>query len=165
MLQTLVANGAVLRDGAIFGAVLGAVSLLFSGSMQRENRIHDFFFLDRNDDLAQPLTKLRTLLGIHNDPVMLAHLTSLSKLLDTLAGCDELTESTAPFPLHLTYTVNEIACHIGLFLKTILDQQFPIPALGLEICECVDHINEVVENIKFNVIQETSLRVMNIGSE
>lgn len=162
MLQAFVSNAPMLRDGAVLGAVLGGIGILFSGSMEKENRIKEFFFLDRNDDLAQPLFKLKSLLSIENNPWMLTLLPKLSKYLDVIAGCDEMTDNPSPFPLHLTYTVNEISCHIGQLLKKVIDQKFPIPALGLEVCECADQITEAVENIKFNVIQETSLRVMTI---
>ena len=119
--------------------------------------MQQFFFLDRNDDLAQPLARLDHLLKIQGG---LAYIPILSRQLNILAGCDELTDNPAPLPLHLTYTVNALAHQLTNILKKVVQEPFLIHALGLEVSECVEQLTEAVENIKFNVLQEMSLRVM-----
>ena len=160
MIQALTSSAGILKDGAIFGAIMGGIGIMFTSSMERENHMQQFFFLDRNDDIAQPLARLEHLLKIQGET---GFIPVLSKQLNVIAGCDELTDDPAPFPLHLTYTINALAHHLNHTLKQVVDQRFLIPALGLEVCECVEQLTEAVENIKFNVLQETNLRVMNVA--
>ena len=154
-------NSKLLGEGAMVGLALGGIGLLFNNCMEKTTiDTEDSYFINRNDDIAQPFLKLKHFLSINGSDHM-DSMSSLQHKLNIIAGCDELTDHPDPYPLHLTYTVNEISNSIKLMLDKIIHAKFRIPTLGIEICTCIEELTQVIENIKHNVLQETNLRVMN----
>lgn len=157
-------NMKIIGEGAVSGLLIGGIGALFAASMDKENlTTNGTFFLNRNDDLAQPLQKLRQLLIINNNYEQHSRLEVITRKLNIIAGCDELTDDPHPYPIHLTYTVNDIAHSVTTMLNEIVTQKFKIPSLGIEICTCIEEIIEVIANIKHNVQQETNIRITNLG--
>ncbi len=155
------ANSKILGEGAIIGLVLGGVGLLFKNCMEKtsiDNK--DLFFINRNDDIAQPFLKLKHYISINGEEHINA-MNSLQHQLNIIAGCDELTDSPLPYPIHLIYTINAIANSVKIMFDKIIISKFRIPTLGIEICTCIEELTLVIENIKHNILQETNLRIMN----
>lgn len=154
-----------LGQGALSGVFLGSIGFLLSNCMDKsaiDDEDQVFFFLNRNDDILQPLMVLTEMLRINGNTTDEEVMPTLREKLNTMAGFDELADDkTEALPLHINYTVNELSHRITFLLNRIINQKFVIPSLGLDICTKIEEIIEALDNIQHNVLQESNLRIMN----
>jgi len=162
--RELANNAQTILHGAVSGLCMGVTGLVLTMSMTKQpisKSQTGMFFINRNEDIAEPLGMLAEMLVINGRTTDQAVMDLLILKLNTLAGYDELVESPSAYPLFLNYSVNELIHSITQLMNVFIQQPFAIPSLGLDICTQVERIMEVVDNIKTNVLHETNLRVMN----
>lgn len=151
-----------LLEGTVVGIGMGLLGHVLSVSMERSSNVHvkDHFFLARHEDMADEYQKLYNLLHLHDgDNFDQDSDDQIRNWLNLLAGIDEMIEEDRPFPFHLTYTTNEIKTAVLSWLERLVQRDFEILGLHVEICEHASNLSDIVTDISNNVQHEINARV------
>jgi hypothetical protein len=145
-----------LAEGLAAGAVVGVVGYALNRCAMDGDQMAGRCFLNGHADMSAHFGRLKELLRVdgRGAPV------ELERVLDTICGYDVITDLPDEYPLHLTYTTAHAAHAAKVLIIEIIKGPFQIPSIGAEVCKCAEEIGRIVDDIKYNVVQETNLRVM-----
>lgn len=158
------ANFKQMTHGAGAGLLAGSLGFLFSQIFETPETIKqmfgDFEYIPSNPDLAHDLMELKKLLDINGRPKDNEYFFQLCTLMNVLAGYDLVIDCGRPLSFELNYTLQHLSALSHDLLSNILKQNFRIVSMGASVCTLVDHLQETIKNIQYNMHQELQVRLM-----
>ena len=165
-----------LQNGLIGGAIVGALYGLCRAtggvlnSARRASVGADSLvprscgFLHDNYEMSSILTRLHALLSIEAPVRGLDDAFGrLCHQLDFLLGFERLVETpSGQLPLHVNYTASLVATRANQILDEWVEREFRIPALGRDICECIEKIQKLVKDAQTNIMHDFSMRITSL---
>jgi hypothetical protein len=165
-------RGLLLRNGLIGGAFVGALyGLCKTTGLLRDRRAaggthrrsvipKTCSFIHDNYRMGSALTRLHTLLSVEPIADGLGAFERLCREINLLLGFERLVDtSSEKLPLHVNYTASLLATRANRILDEYVERDFRIPALGRDICECIESIQKLVGDTQTNIMHEFSLRI------
>jgi hypothetical protein len=153
-----------LNNGLITGAFASFVGLCLFTTSESSNKFKspifkNFEYILIQSKLSLKLQDLEKFLQCNGRLKDLQTFHEICSILNLFQGYDLAIDLNKQLDLDLNYTAAQLHATFVEVAKRILDQQFRLPALGCDIVDIIEELEEVVKNIVFNISQEIQIQI------
>ena len=137
------------------GAALAATGYMLNACLESQDlhpKIAQYEFIRRHETLAEALHEILFKFNINGMSIKTSkHFDTLCNLLNLLVGYELLIDHGKQIPLHTNFLIQKLINDATHELSGLLQQNFHIPKLGVEICDLIETIETTMKDIAHNV--------------